>query len=101
MDFFLSTPDEICKELGNRVKKRRQALQLQQNEVAQKSGLSRRTIITLENTGKCALDCFIRVLYALNMESELESFLKPKISSLDELEDSAPPSRIRKKKASV
>lgn len=99
MDFFLSTPDEICLEIGARVRKQRQLKNMQQSEVAQKAGLSRKTVMSLENKGVCALDCFIKILYALELEAELESFLVPKIVSLIDLEKQEKTvTRIRHKK---
>lgn len=99
MDFFLSTPDEICMEIGARVKKQRQLKNMQQSEVAEKAGLSRKTVMSLENKGLCALDCFIKILYALELEAELESFLIPKIISLKDLDTQEKTvTRVRHKK---
>lgn len=100
MDFFLSTPDEICIEIGARVKKQRQLKNMQQSEVAEKAGLSRKTVMNLENKGVCALDCFIKIIYALELEAELEEFLIPKIVSLTDLEKQEKAiSRVRHKKS--
>lgn len=71
---FLSNP-QIEKELGKRLKARRLEMNLSQNQVAKRSGLSRRTITTIENGGGSTLTTLIALLRALQALDTLESFL--------------------------
>ncbi|MBK1881664.1 helix-turn-helix transcriptional regulator [Luteolibacter pohnpeiensis] len=71
---LLSNP-QIEKELGSRLKSRRLERNLSQAEVAEKSGLSRRTITAIENGQGSTLATFIAYLRALNALDSLEGIL--------------------------
>lgn len=66
---------QIEKELGKRLKARRLEKNLSQAEVAERSGLSRRTITAIENGEGSTLTTLISLLRALNALDTLESFL--------------------------
>ncbi len=66
---------QIEQELGNRLKNHRLDLNLTQEEVAERSGLSRRTISAIENGEGSTLGTLIAMLRALNALDTLESFL--------------------------
>ena len=61
---FLSNP-QIEQELGKRLKNRRLEMNLSQEQVAKRSGLSRRTITAIENGGGSTLTTLIALLRAL------------------------------------
>lgn len=71
---FLSNP-QIEQELGNRLKNRRLEMNLSQEQVAKRSGLSRRTITAIENGGGSTLTSLIAMLRALQALDTLENFL--------------------------
>ena len=71
---FLSNP-QIEQELGKRLKNRRLELNLSQEQVAKRSGLSRRTITSIENGGGSTLTSLIAMLRALQALDTLENFL--------------------------
>lgn len=71
----LLSNSEIEKELGKRIKARRIDRQLSQADVAEHSGLSRRTITSIENGGGSTLSTLIAVLRALNSLETLDGFL--------------------------
>jgi transcriptional regulator with XRE-family HTH domain len=71
---FLSNP-QIEQELGKRLKDRRLELNLSQERVAKRSGLSRRTITAIENGGGSTLTTLIALLRALQALDTLENFL--------------------------
>lgn len=71
---FLSNP-QIEQELGKRLKDRRLDLNLSQEQVATRSGLSRRTITAIENGEGSTLTTLVALLRALNALDTLESFL--------------------------
>jgi transcriptional regulator with XRE-family HTH domain len=71
---FLSNP-QIEQELGKRLKNRRLEMNLSQEQVAKRSGLSRRTITAIENGGGSTLTSLIALLRALQALDTLENFL--------------------------
>jgi transcriptional regulator with XRE-family HTH domain len=71
---LLTNPD-IEKELGKRLKNRRLDLNLSQTEIAERSGLSRRTITAIEHGEGSTLSTLIALLRALNALDTLEDFL--------------------------
>jgi transcriptional regulator with XRE-family HTH domain len=71
----LMSDTQIEQELGNRLKNHRLDLNLTQEEVAERSGLSRRTISAIENGEGSTLGTLIAMLRALNALDTLESFL--------------------------
>jgi transcriptional regulator with XRE-family HTH domain len=71
---FLSNP-QIEQELGKRLKDRRLDLNLSQEQIAIRSGLSRRTITAIEHGEGSTLTTLIAMLRALNALDTLESFL--------------------------
>lgn len=70
----------ILTELGEAVKLYRVSLNLSQADVAEKSGVSKRSISRMEQGGGIQLDNFIKVLSALNLENNL-SVLVPDIKN--------------------
>ena len=69
------TNPQIEQELGHRLKQRRLELNLSQAEVAEKSGLGRRTITAIENGEGSTLGTFIALLRALQALHHLEQVL--------------------------
>lgn len=66
---------QIEGELGKRLKDHRLDLNLTQDEVANRSGLSRRTITAIENGEGSTLGTLIAILRALDALDTLENFL--------------------------
>lgn len=66
---------QIEKELGHRLKQRRLELNLSQAEVAEKSGLGRRTITAIENGEGSTMGTLIALLRALQALHHLDQFL--------------------------
>lgn len=73
--FHQLTNLQIEQELGHRLKQRRLELNLSQTEVAEKSGLGRRTITAIENGEGSTLTTFIALLRGLQALHYLEQFL--------------------------
>ncbi len=71
----LSTNSQIEQKLGERLKNRRLDLNITQQEAAERSGLSRRTITSIENGEGSTLASLIALLRGLNALDTLESFL--------------------------
>ena len=66
---------QIEQELGKRLKNRRLDMNLSQEEVAERSGLARRTISAIENGEGSTLTTLIALLRALEALDTLEGFL--------------------------
>ncbi len=92
----LFTDPQIEQELGKRLKNRRVDRNLSQSTVAQKSGLSRRTITAVENGEGTSLRTLIALLRALDSLDTLDGFLPdPGISPVAMmLREDTPPYRV-------
>ncbi len=78
MDYSSMTNQAIIREIGERIQQRRLNKNLSQEELAQKSGVSRRAIYLLESGHSTTLITILSVLRGLNSLGELENFL-PKV----------------------
>jgi transcriptional regulator with XRE-family HTH domain len=84
-DFSLALPQEICLELGHRARAKRIALNLPAQELAARIGLSDKTLRTFEQTGRCNLETFVRILEVLNALPDLQKVLAAPPRSIDEM----------------
>jgi transcriptional regulator with XRE-family HTH domain len=71
----LSSNTQIEQKLGERLRNRRLDLNISQEQAAERSGLSRRTITAIENGEGCTLTSLIALLRGLNSLHTLETFL--------------------------
>jgi transcriptional regulator with XRE-family HTH domain len=71
----LSSNTQIEQQLGERLRNRRLDLNISQEQAAERSGLSRRTITAIENGEGCTLTSLIALLRGLNSLDTLEGFL--------------------------
>lgn len=85
LDFTFSTHDEICEELGSRLRIRRMGLNLTQAEVAARAGVSKGTVSNIEKHGQGTLESLVRVLQAMGMTKELQPLFQPRPGSIDQL----------------
>ncbi|HEY8272192.1 MAG TPA: helix-turn-helix transcriptional regulator [Pseudobdellovibrionaceae bacterium] len=86
MDFKLSTAQEICYELGQRLKTQRLAKNVKQQELAEQAGISVGTVKNLESKGQASLENWIRIIIALDLTQDLEALFTLKIRSISEME---------------
>ena len=87
-DFFFSpkTPNEIAKELVEKIKQHRKKLKISQAQLASKSGVSLGSIKRFESKYEISLNSFIKILIALNLEQDLENlFTQKKYNTIDEV----------------
>jgi transcriptional regulator with XRE-family HTH domain len=83
---MLKTSAELVQELAGRVKVRRLAMGLPQQEAAQRSGIAYRTWRRLETEGKASIEDLIKAAIALRCEEALTAlFPEPAAASLDDL----------------
>jgi transcriptional regulator with XRE-family HTH domain len=73
MVLVLQPAQELLATLGQRLRIQRLAQGLPQRELAQMAGLSLGALRTLESTGQCSLETFIRTLQSLGLVGELEN----------------------------
>jgi transcriptional regulator with XRE-family HTH domain len=83
---MLKTSAELLQELADRIKVRRLAMGMPQQEAAQRSGVAYRTWRRLETEGKASIEDLIKAAIALRCEEALTAlFPEPAAASLDDL----------------
>lgn len=84
--FNPKTPNDIAKELVERIKQHRKKLKISQAQLAIKSGVSLGSIKRFESKYEISLNSFIKILIALNLEQDLENlFTQKNYNSIDEV----------------
>ena len=84
--FNPKTPNEIAKELVEKIKQKRKKLKISQVQLAAKSGVSLGSIKRFESKYEISLNSFIKLLIALNLEKDLENlFTQKNYNSIDEV----------------
>ena len=89
VNFALALPEEICQEMGQRVRNRRVSLNVSVEELAQRVGISSNTLGNFERTGRCTFETFVRVLEALNALPDLASVLMTQPRSIEAMRQKA------------
>ena len=67
----IKSPEELLQEIGEKVKERRLHEGLTQATLADKAGVSRRSLIELEAGRGSQLETFVRVLKAMGLDDNL------------------------------
>ncbi len=84
--FNPKTPNDIAKELIEKIKQHRKKLKMSQARLATKSGVSLGSIKRFESKYEISLNSFIKILIALNLEQDLENlFTQKSYNSIDEV----------------
>ena len=84
--FNPKTPNDIAKELVEKIKQHRKKLKISQAQLASKSGVSLGSIKRFESKYEISLNSFIKILIALNLEGDLENlFTQKNYNSIDEV----------------
>ena len=84
--FNPKTPNDIAKELVEKIKQHRKKLKISQAQLASKSGVSLGSIKRFESKYEISLNSFIKILIALNLERVLENlFTQRSYNSIDEV----------------
>ena len=76
VDMF--SPDDIAKALARRVKRRRLDMNLTQQGVAKRSGVTLASVKRFEQTGLVSLESLIRIAFVIDGADELSSLFQPK-----------------------
>lgn len=96
LDFNLARADEVCHELGQRLRACRLALPLTQAELAARAGVSTGTVRGLESTGAVSADSLVRVALTLGLAGHLQDlFTAPPPQSIAQLDRAQAPLRQR------
>ena len=89
MNSFLfnpKTPNDIAKELVEKIKQHRKKLKISQAQLASKSGVSLGSIKRFESKYEISLNSLIKILIALNLEQDLGNlFTQKNYTSIDEV----------------
>ena len=75
MNYQAGTDAQIIITLGERLRKRRININLSQMDLAEKSGISRRTVQAIEMGNSISMDKFIAILRSLDSLDGLDNFL--------------------------
>lgn len=88
LDLLLATSEEICLELGRRLKVQRLAQLLSQAELGARAGVSHGTVKNFEGTGVVNLASMVRIVAALGLTGELQALfeLQARPKSIAEME---------------
>jgi transcriptional regulator with XRE-family HTH domain len=99
---FFQAPTDTSRRIGQALRKRRISLDLTIDMVARSTGLAAPTIQRLETTGRGTIDTFVRIVEALDLQVEFNSFLESGVKlDIDAvLAEAAPRQRVRPKKRS-
>lgn len=87
-DFLFNpkTPNDLAKELVEKIKQQRKKLKISQIQLAAKSGVSLGSIKRFESKYEISLNSLIKILIALNLEQDLENlFTQKDYNSIDEV----------------
>ena len=80
------TPNEIAKNLVEKIKEQRKKLKISQEVLAQKSGVSLGSVKRFETKYEISLQSFIKIAIALDLDNDLENlFMQKTYSSIDEV----------------
>ena len=89
MNSFLfnpKTPNDLAKELVEKIKQQRKKLKISQIQLAAKSGVSLGSIKRFESKYEISLNSLIKILIALNLEQDLGNlFTQKNYTSIDEV----------------
>jgi transcriptional regulator with XRE-family HTH domain len=95
LDFNFANHVEVRLELGQRLRAQRMLMDLSQQELAERAGLSKGTISNLESAGQGTLESLVRVVQALGLVHELQELFVPKLATIAHLQAVEQPMRRR------
>lgn len=95
LDVAFSSPEEVCKELGARLKAQRLAQSITQAELAVRAGVSAGTVKNLESKGQSSLDSVVRIGLVLGLTDDLQALFALKLKSIAQMEQAEQARRIR------
>ena len=76
MTIFLKTPIEVMKDVALRVKTKRLALNLTQEGIALRSGVSLGSLKRFESTGQISLESLLKLAHAVNALEDFDELFQ-------------------------
>lgn len=76
LDFAFASHQEVCAELGLRLKRQRLAQALTQKDLAERAGIALGTVKNVEGKGVSSLESIIRIVMALGLVDELATLFE-------------------------
>lgn len=95
MDIGFATHEEVCKELGVRLKAQRLEQQFTQEELAARAGVSAGTVKNLENKGQSSMESAVRIALALGLADHFQTLFKLQVKSIAQMEQAEQAKRLR------
>ena len=95
LDLFFATPDEVCREIGARIKTRRLAHGWTQTDLAARANVAKGTVQNLENRGTGSLESLVKLALALELTDDLQELFRFKFRSIAEMTAAEPVTRKR------
>lgn len=86
MTFDFSGADEVCTELGQRLRAQRLLQGISQLDLAGRAGVSHGTVRNMEVTGQASMGSFIRIVQSLGLLGELEPLFVARIKTIADME---------------
>ena len=84
--FNQKTPNEIARNLADKIKEHRKKLKISQEVLSQKSGVSLGSIKRFETKYEISPQSFIKIAIALNLDNEFENlFTQKTYNSINEI----------------
>ncbi len=90
-----ATPDEVCREIGARIKTRRLAYDWTQADLAARANVAKGTVQNLENRGSGSLESLVKLALALELTDDLQELFRFKLRSIAEMAATEPVTRKR------
>lgn len=94
-DFKLLSAREIALELGKRLRAARLSQNRLQDDLAQRAGVSRLTVVHFEKSGRCSMESFLRMVMALGRITDLAPLFQTIPSTIADMEKATFPNRQR------
>ena len=86
MVFEFSSAEEVCTELGQRIRAQRLLQEITQLDLACRAGVSHGTVRNMEATGQASMASFIRIVQSLGLLGELELLFVARIKTIADME---------------
>ena len=85
MYHLIQTPSSVIADLARRHKQLRKSLNMSQQELAERAGVSLGSLKRFEQTGKISLESLLKLAHIMDRLSEFENLFKP-LENLDRIE---------------
>lgn len=95
LDFSFATTEEVCKELGSRLKAQRLAKGWAQLDLSRRADVAVGTVQNMENKGIGSLESLVKLASALELTDELQELFKLRIRSIAQMAAAEQATRVR------